>query len=112
MFIYRIKDGTLVFAVADICLSHVIILGKSVEGLSISGRREPGSAIFRRPEAIATVLSSPFPHQSGPGGRGTETSTVFEYKCVVLRLALTTLFQIPDQSRPAVKSNERAIMEA
>jgi len=57
---------------------------------------------------MATVMRSLSPHQSGPGGRG----TVFEFKYVFLVcLALTTLYQIPDQTRPAVKCNEMAIMK-
>ena len=44
---------------ASIFLSYVVILEKLLEGFSISGRREPGSTRFRRPEAMATVLHPP-----------------------------------------------------
>jgi hypothetical protein len=60
--LYRAEDGTLGFTVASIFLSYVVILEKSLEGFPVSGRREPGSIRFRKPEAMATVLLFLSPH--------------------------------------------------
>ena len=58
------------------------------------------------------LCCSPFPPMSSGLWAEGQTVTVFEFKYVFLCLALTTLYQIPGRTRPAVKSNEMALMKA
>jgi hypothetical protein len=116
----RLSHGTastLGFTMSSIFLSYVVILQKSVEGFSVSVRRGPGSTGFRRPEAMAPVSPSLLPISPGLTAEGQKLAhrtfqihLFLNFSGFLLFIALTTFHQLPDQTRPAVKSNGRMIM--